>query len=72
VAYSVERAAGNRPYEVTHSSAVFVFDRNGDLRLLFSGAATDEPDLDGLADDLRGLIGETSRPSLWQRILNLF
>ena len=71
VAYSVESATRDHPYEVTHSSGVYVFDRNGDVRLLFSGMATAHPDLDGFADDLRALIEQSSHPSLWQRILGL-
>jgi protein SCO1/2 len=70
VAYSVQPATADRSYEVTHSSAVYVFDRDGNIRLLFSGLTTAEPDLDGLADDLRALIGSSSHPSLWQRILS--
>lgn len=71
VAYSVEPATSDHAYEVTHSSGVYVFDRNGDVRLLFSGMATAHPDLDDFADDLRNLIGQSSHPSLWQRILGL-
>jgi protein SCO1/2 len=71
VAYSVAPATADHPYEVTHSSAVYVFDRDGNIRLLFSGLATAEPDLDGFADDLRALIGQSSQPSLWQPVLSL-
>lgn len=71
VAYSVEPAIRDHPYEVMHSSGVYVFDRNGDLRLLFSGMATAHSDLDDFADDLRTLIGQSSHPSLWERILGL-
>jgi protein SCO1 len=71
VAYSVEPATKDHPYEVTHSSAVYVFGHSGEVRLLFSGLATAKPDLDGVADDLRTLVGESSHPSLWQRILGM-
>ena len=71
VAYSVEPATQDHPYEVTHSSAVYVFDCSGEVRLLFSGLATANPDLDGVVDDLRTLLGQPARPSLWQRILDM-
>ena len=72
VAYSVEPATKDHPYEVTHGSAVYIFDRRGKVRLLFSGLATQNPDLDALADDLRALIAQSGHPSLWQRIQSLF
>jgi protein SCO1/2 len=72
VAYSVKQATTkDHPYEVTHSSAVYAFDRNGEVRLLFSGLATANPDLNDIADDLRTLLKQSSRLSLWRRILNM-
>jgi len=53
VAYRRETPDANGDYAVYHSSAVFVFDRAGRARLL---AAPSGPG-DGLADDLRVLIG---------------
>jgi protein SCO1/2 len=69
VAYSVTPASKGHPYSVTHSAAVYVFDRNGDIKLLFSGLATDKPDINGFADDLRAMIGETNHMSLWSRLV---
>jgi protein SCO1 len=71
VAYSVKPATKGHPYEVTHSSAVYAFDRNSEVRLLFAGLATANPDLDGVADDLRNLLGQSGHLSLWRRILNI-
>jgi protein SCO1 len=71
VAYSVTPATKDHLYEVTHSSAVYAFDRNGEVRLLFSGLATAKPDLDGVTDDLRTLLKQSSHLSLWQRILQM-
>jgi len=71
VAYSVKPATNDHPYEVTHSPAVYVFDRNGEVKLLFSGLATANPNLDGIADDLVILLKQSSHLSLWQRILNM-
>jgi protein SCO1 len=71
VAYSVNPATKDHPYEVTHSSAVYVFDRSGEARLLISGLATGNPNLDGVAGDLRTLIEHSRHISVWQRILNM-
>jgi protein SCO1 len=71
VAYSVEPATKDHAYEVTHGSGVYVFDRSGDVRFLFSGMATATSYLDEFAGDLRALIEQSSHPSLWQRILGL-
>jgi protein SCO1/2 len=70
VAYSVEPATKDHPYEVTHSSAVYVFDGSGAIRLLFSGLATQQPDVDGKAADLRHLLGEANHQGLVSRIIN--
>lgn len=67
VAYSVERATK----EVTHSSAVYVFDRNGSIRLLMSELDTATPDVDDCAENLRKLIEPASHQSLWRRIFGL-
>lgn len=72
VAFSVEVATKSHPYEVTHSSAIYVFDRRGEIRLLLSGLAMAKPDLEGIADDLRTLIAQSDRPSQWTRFLHMF
>lgn len=56
LAYSVDPATATTPYEVTHSSAVYVFDREGQARLLVPSLASTMPDLVGTADDLRRLL----------------
>jgi protein SCO1/2 len=61
IAYSVTPSADPRQYEVTHSSAIYVFDRQGDARLLVPSMASQTPDIDGLATDLVRLTQE--RPS---------
>ncbi|HVV94993.1 MAG TPA: SCO family protein [Hyphomicrobiales bacterium] len=55
VAYSVTPAKGDQPYQVTHSSVVYVFDATGKARLLFSDLSTPKPDLAGTEADLRRL-----------------
>jgi protein SCO1/2 len=61
IAYSVTPSADPRQYEVTHGSAITVFDRQGDARLLVPSMASQTPDIDGLAADLVRLTRE--RPS---------
>jgi len=55
VAYQADKPAPDGSYEVTHSSAVYVFDARGHARLL--ATATDAPDL--IATDVRRVIDET-------------
>lgn len=71
VAYSVQPAGNGQSYEVTHSSAVYVFDGNGDVRLLFSGLATQQADLKGKEADLAKLAGQSQPQSMVSRILRL-
>jgi protein SCO1 len=71
VVYSVSPATQDHPYEVTHSSAVYVFDGSGAARLLIASLASMKPDIDGAADDLRRLIEATQPPNLLTRLENL-
>lgn len=68
VAYSVTPAHDGHPYEVTHSSLIYVFDQEGNARLLISSMATQKPDIDGTTDDLRTLITQHKPPGLLRRI----
>ena len=66
VAYSVTPASGNHPYEVTHSSAIFVFDGSGAARLLFASLASTTPDVAGTTADLKRLVERRHiRPGCW-------
>jgi protein SCO1/2 len=56
VAYQMEKRDSNGNYEVTHSSAVYVFDSRGRARLL----ATDHDTPDAIARDLRRIIDDPS------------
>lgn len=58
VSYSVRPGTADNDYEVTHGSAVYVFDRQGKARLLATSLASDKPDNEGTAADLRRLIEE--------------
>ncbi|MBB2929957.1 protein SCO1/2 [Paraburkholderia silvatlantica] len=56
VAYQMEKRGPDGSYEVTHSSAVYVFDAQGHARLL----ATDHDTPDAIAHDLRRVINDTA------------
>ncbi len=71
VAYSVQPASPDHPYEVTHGAAVYVFGRDGGIRLLFVGLAAANTRLDDMAADLGQLIAQSGSRSLWQRILQM-
>jgi protein SCO1 len=58
VVYSVTPATEDHPYEVTHSSAIYVFDRQGAARLLVASLASTTPDIAGTVADLRRLVAE--------------
>jgi protein SCO1 len=72
VSYSVTPASGDQPYTVAHSSAIYVFDQAGKVRLLISSMATDKPDIDGAAADLGQLVDQGNPPGFFQRVLQIF
>jgi protein SCO1/2 len=68
VVYSVTPAKGDQSYQVTHSSAVYVFDGAGKVRLLISGLSTTSPPVAGATADLKRLIGQSEPPGLLERL----
>jgi protein SCO1 len=68
VVYSVTPANEDHPYEVTHSSAIYVFDGSGAARLIVASLATTNPDLAGTAADLKRLVEEQHSPGLLARL----
>ena len=58
VAYSVTPSDDPAQYKVTHSPAIYVFDRRGTARLLLSSLGTDKPGASGAVADLKRLVGE--------------
>lgn len=68
VAYSVTPAENGHPYTVTHSSIVYVFDKDGNVCLLVDSMATQRPDIAGTTDDLRALITRHRPPGMLRRI----
>ncbi len=59
--YSVTPETNDHPYEVTHSSAIYVFDQSGAARLLVPSLDSAKPHITGLMADLRQLV-EGSKP----------
>jgi len=70
VAYSVTPARDGQPYEVTHGAAVYVFNRAGDIKLLFTGMSTQNTKLEPLTDDLRAMVAGAGSGSWWRRLLS--
>jgi protein SCO1/2 len=68
VVYSVTPATAGHPYEVTHSSAIYVFDRSGAARLIVASLSSTTPDIAGTTADLRRLIAGRQRPGLLARL----
>ncbi|HVA14266.1 MAG TPA: SCO family protein [Stellaceae bacterium] len=71
VVYSVTPATEGQPYEVTHSSAIYVFDRAGNAQLLVPSMASTTPDLSGTTADLQKLVSAPTASGLlaWLRQL---
>ncbi len=68
VAYSVTPASKSSPYEVSHSAAIYVFDKEGACRLIIPSMDSRSPDIAGTTADLKTLATE-SPPGLLARIL---
>ncbi len=71
LAYSVTPATKTHPYKVTHSSAIYVFGRDGGSKLLIGSFGTTSPDIAGTADDLRRLL-DAPKPGLIARLSAMF
>ena len=70
VAYSVTPARDGKPYEVTHGAAVYVFNRAGNIKLLFTGLSQPNSKLGPIAEDLRAMVAGAGSGSWWRRILS--
>jgi len=71
VAYSVKPSADPEDYVVTHSSAVYAFDREGDVRLLLSSLDSPDARIDDAATDLGRLLDEPASPGPLAWLRNL-
>jgi protein SCO1/2 len=72
VAYSVQPASPGHPYEVTHGAAVYVFNRSGDVKLLFTGLSAPGFSLAGTRDDLRQMVAGAGSNNWARRLLSWF
>lgn len=71
VVFSVTKATATAPYEVTHSSAIYVFDAKGQAQFLIAGLDSTAPDLPGITADLHRLIVSQSPVSWWSWLADL-
>ena len=71
VAYSVTPAHDGHPYEVTHGAAVYVFNRQGAVKLLFTGLSQQNTALAPMTDDLREMVAGEGSGSWWRRLLGM-
>jgi protein SCO1 len=69
--YSVTPETKDHPYEVTHASAIYIFDGSGAARLLVPSLDSPTQDMGGVADDLRRLADEANPPGWFARLLSL-
>jgi protein SCO1/2 len=69
VAYSVRPAQDGQAYEVTHGGAVYVFDREGDIKLLFTGLSAPNTKLAGMTEDLQQMVSNPGGERWWHRLL---
>jgi protein SCO1/2 len=72
VAYSVKPIARTGDYEVTHSTAVYLFDKEGNVRRLFVGLEKPAPrGLEKMTQDVRNLLGVPSERGWIARVLHV-
>jgi protein SCO1 len=71
VAYSVTPAHDGKPYEVTHGAAVYVFNRQGDIKLIFTSLSQPNVKLDPTLADLRGMVAGAGSSNWWQRLFSM-
>jgi protein SCO1/2 len=70
VSYSVTPAHDGKPYEVTHGAAVYVFNRAGDIKLLFTDLSKPNSKLAPTLADLKAMVNGAGSESWWRRILS--
>jgi protein SCO1 len=72
IAYSVTPAHDGQAYEVTHSSAIYVFDRTGKARLLVPSLSTQSTNVAGVAADLRRLLAPHPQRGMFSHLMEFF
>jgi protein SCO1 len=68
VAYSVTPAHDGKPYEVTHGAAVYVFNRTGAVKLIFTSLSKPNVKLKPTLADLRDMVAGEGSSSWWRRL----
>jgi protein SCO1/2 len=72
IAYSVKPIAGTGDYEVTHSTGVYLFNKDGNVRRLFAGLEKPAPPgLERMTQDVRNLLGAPSERGWIARLLHV-
>jgi protein SCO1/2 len=71
IAYSVTKPVDGKPYEVSHSSAIYAFDGTGAARLLIPSMASQSPDIDGTAADLGRLLDGEGPPGMLSHVMGI-
>lgn len=71
VVATVLPATKDHPYEVTHSSAIYVFDASGAARLLVSSLAVSPPPIAATAADLKRLVAHTRPQGFLTRLMGV-
>lgn len=71
VSYSVTPAKDGHPYEVTHGAAVYAFNRDGDIKLIFTGLSQANEQLASTLADLRALANGAGSDNWWQRFMSM-
>ena len=71
VVFSVTKASKAASYEVTHSSAIYVFDGMGQAQFLIAGMDSTTPDIPGTTADLHRLIVNQSPVGWWNWLAGL-
>jgi protein SCO1 len=69
IAYSVTPATATHAYEVTHGSAIYVFDGSGAARLLIPSLGSAAGDVAGVTVDIRRLVNEGNPSGLFSWLL---
>lgn len=70
VAYLVKLGPDGKPTEVTHGTAVYVFNRDGDIKLLFTGMSSGNTDLTGMTDDVKQMVAGAGSDNWWRRLMS--
>jgi protein SCO1/2 len=68
--YTVTPAHDGKPYEVTHSPAVYVFNREGAIKLIITNLAKPNVKLALTLADLRAMVAGAGSTSWWRRVLS--